>query len=212
MDRGPDTAAFVSTGSLPRAEHVQTLVAEAHERFRLNAEGARSQVYPALARVPAELFGVCVAATNGSVLAAGDADVQFTIMSVATPFVFALVCESEGPQRARERLGVNCTGLPFDSLAAIERSADGRTNPMVNAGAIATTSLVGGSTVEQRWQLLGDGLSRFAGHTLSLDDEVYESASATNHRNRASLGSSRASAGSTATPWRRSSSTPGRAA
>ena len=73
---------------------------------------------------------------------------------------------------------------PFNSLAAVERSADGRTNPMVNAGAIATTSLVPGATAEAKWQFIHDGLSRFAGRTLALNEEVYASASETNFRNR----------------------------
>jgi glutaminase len=116
--------------------------------------------------------------------AAGDADYGFTIMSVAKPFVFALVCQALGPEAARQQVGVNATGLPFNSLAAVERSQDGRTNPMVNAGAIATTSLAPGDTTEARWRFIHDGLSRFAGRPLPLDEEVYASASATNHRNR----------------------------
>ena len=59
------------------------------------------------------------------------------MMSVSKPFVFAAVCELFGPDQARRKLGANSTGLPFDSVAAVERSADGRTNPMVNAGASA---------------------------------------------------------------------------
>jgi glutaminase len=79
---------------------------------------------------------------------------------------------------------VNATGLQFDSLTAVERSADGRTNPMVNSGAIAATSLAPGATAAEKWQFLVSGLSRFAGRTLSLDHEVYGSASETNKRNR----------------------------
>jgi glutaminase len=79
---------------------------------------------------------------------------------------------------------VNSTGLPFNSLAAIEQSPDGRTNPMVNSGAIATTSLVPGATAEAKWQLIHEGLSRFAGRELSVDTKMYESASETNHRNQ----------------------------
>ena len=149
-----DGAPLVSTGSLPAPGLVRSLLAEAHARFRGNADGAVSEVYPALARVPADLFGICVAGTNGADHALGDADVEFTIMSVSKPFVFALVCESVGPEEARRRLGANATGLPFDSVVAVEQSADGRTNPMVNAGAIATTSLVPGSGAEERWRFV----------------------------------------------------------
>jgi glutaminase len=97
--------------------------------------------------------------------------------------VFALVCQEIGAKQAREKLGADATGLPFDSLSAVERSADGRTNPMVNAGAIATTSLVPGA-FEARWRFIHNGLTRFAGRDLGLNEEVYTSASKTNYRNQ----------------------------
>ncbi|MDC7784396.1 glutaminase A [Rhodoplanes sp. TEM] len=176
--------ANVSTGRLPGPDEVRSLVSEAHALFRDDRDGEVSQVYPALARVPPDLFGICVVGTNGNVHAVGDTEVPFSIMSVSKPFVFALVCEAIGPAQAREKLGANSTGLPFNSAAAVEWSPDGRTNPMVNAGAIATTSLVPGASAEEKWRFVHDGLSRFAGRTLAVDDEVYASASATNFRNR----------------------------
>jgi glutaminase len=182
--RGEPEQPFVSTGSLPSPEQVRELVDEAHERYRDEADGARSTVYPALAEVPAELFGLAVVGTSGAVHTAGDAAFEFTIMSVAKPFVFALVCDSLGADEVRDRVGVNGTGLPFDSLDAIELRGDGRTNPMVNAGAIATTSLVPGADAAARWRHLVVGLARFAGRALSVNEDVFRSASATNHRNR----------------------------
>ena len=162
--------AHVSTGRLPPPETVQAWVDEAHARYRTNAEGATSTVYPALAQAPPDLFGICVVGTSGRAFTAGHADRDFTIMSVSKPFVFALVCEQLGPDAVRDRIGVNGTGLPFNSLTAVERSDDGRTNPMVNSGAIATTSLA------PDWAFLHEGLSRFAGRELPFDDEVYASA------------------------------------
>jgi glutaminase len=103
---------------------------------------------------------------------------------VSKPFVFALVCQEIGPDQAREKLGANATGMPFNSLAAVEYSSDGRTNPMVNAGAIAATSLVPGADANAKWRFIYDGLSRFAGRKLALNDEVYASASETNYRNQ----------------------------
>ena len=176
---------FVSTGALPPAARVQALVTAAHTRYRANTQGTVSRVYPALARVEPTLFGICVVGTDATVACAGDTDCAFAIMSVAKPFVFALVCAAVGPARVRQRVGVNATGLPFNSLSAVERSPDGRTNPMVNSGALATTSLLPGASWEEKWALARAGLSRFAGRELSLDDAVFRSASATNHRNRA---------------------------
>jgi glutaminase len=114
----------------------------------------------------------------------GEAEYEFTIMSVSKPFVFALVCQELGVEEVRQKIGVNATGLAFNSLAGIERNPDGRTNPMVNSGAIATTSLVPGATSKAKWNFIHEGLSRFAGRTLSMNDEVYLSASETNYRNR----------------------------
>jgi glutaminase len=74
-------------------------------------------------------------------------------------------------------------GLPFNDPAAIDRG-EGATNPTVNPGAIATTALVPGTDPEDRWEAIRVGLGAFAGRDLDLDDEVYRSASATNHRNR----------------------------
>ena len=175
---------YVSTGHLPPAQHVIRLVDEAYERCRSNKDGKNAQVYPALAEVPSDLFGICVVGTNGEIYAVGDADYEFSIMSVSKPFVFASVCQVVGAEEARRKLGANATGLPFNSLAAVERSGDGRTNPMVNAGAIATTSLVPGETADAKWDFIHAALSQFAGRPLSLNEEVYASATRTNFRNQ----------------------------
>ncbi len=175
---------YVSTGALPATGQVESLVDEAYRRYRDVQTGSVSDVYPALGRVAPALYGVCVAAVDGRVHAAGDAEVGFTIMSVAKPFTFALVCDVLGPDEIQRRVGVNATGLPFNSLAAVEHGEDGRTNPMVNPGAIATASHAPGRSAAEKWAFVRDGLSRFAGRPLALDVETLASASATNHRNR----------------------------
>jgi glutaminase len=174
----------VSTGQLPKSEFVERLVLEAYEHVKEDAEGENSQVYPALARMPRDLFGLCVVSTSGRTYAAGQVDYEFSIMSVSKPFIFALICELIGPSEARARIGANATGRPFNSLAAIEEMPGGITNPMVNAGAIATTSLVPGIDRDEKWKFIQEGLSRFAGRELSLNREVYDSATDTNFRNR----------------------------
>jgi glutaminase len=176
---------YVSTGHLPAPGRLRAAVDEAYRMYRAEAGGENSRTYPALARVPGHLFGICVAGVSGVRYRAGDTGYEFTIMSVAKPFVFALVCELLGTEQVRRRLGVNATGLAFDSLAAVERSADGRSNPMVNAGAIAATSLAPGASPAAKWLFISEGLGRFAGRDLTVSDEVYASASRTNHRNRA---------------------------
>jgi len=143
--------AFVSTGSLPGPVEVARLVEEAHRRFGPLRTGEVSDVYPALRTADPDRFGIAVTGVTGATHTAGDSAVPFSIMSVAKPFVFALACAALGPDEVRDRIGVNATGLPFNALSAVERSSDGRTNPMVNPGAIATTALLtAGDPVAER--------------------------------------------------------------
>jgi glutaminase len=114
----------------------------------------------------------------------GDTTVEGSIQSVSKPFVFALVCQEIGHEAAREKLGVNSTGLPLNSVMAIELNEDRTMNPMVNTGAIATTSLVPGQTGDDTWQFILDGLSRSAGRRRSIDAEVYRSEADHNQRNQ----------------------------
>ena len=110
---------YVSTGHLPPAAEVVRLVTDAHREVRSVDDGEVSQVYPALARAPREQFGIALAGVNGNVITVGDADTEFTIMSVAKPFVYALVCDAVGPHEARRMVGANATGLPFNATEAV---------------------------------------------------------------------------------------------
>lgn len=178
-----DAPPFVSTGSLPSREAVKGLIETAYARFRGEGAGRVADYIPVLGEADPAAFGLCVANTAGDAFALGDAGVPFSIQSVSKPFVFALVCDTLGADGAALRLGVDATGLPFNSVMAVELRADRTTNPMVNSGAIATTSLVPGADAGQRWERVRSGLSRFAGRALSLDERVYLSESATNQRN-----------------------------
>jgi glutaminase len=189
MDEGnvPDeqpTVEWVSTGSLPSDREVEEVVSDGYERFRQLDEGRVADYIPALAQASPEAFGVCVAGVQGRVFAVGDAEQEFTIQSISKLFVFALVCNTIGPEEARHKLGVNSTGLPFDSVMGIELNEDRTMNPMVNAGALATTSLVPGASPEEKFERIVAALSVFAGRPLVMDDVVYRSEAATNDRNR----------------------------
>jgi glutaminase len=175
--------AFVSTGALPSRDAIRELIEAAYEQFREERGGQVADYIPALAEADPAAFGLCVANTHGDAFALGDAEQPFSIQSVSKPFVFALVCEALGPSEAAVRLGVDATGLPFNSIMAVELRADRTTNPLVNSGAIATTSLAPGANAEARWHAVREGLSRFAGHELAFDERVYRSEAATNQRN-----------------------------
>src|SRR6478752_9725586 len=174
----------ISTGELPDLAEIRDVVTEAYERYRTNTGGAVADYIPVLAGASPDWFGVSVVGPRGRSFEIGDVDTAFSIQSVSKPFVFALVCEAIGYGQARQHLGVNSTGFPFDSLMAVELNVDRTMNPLVNAGAMATTSLVPGTTADEKFESIVAAMSRFAGRRLVMDEEVYASESSTNLRNQ----------------------------
>lgn len=180
-----DVAQAAYTGRLPEWSEVESLVEAAHRRFRSDADGVVADYIPVLAQADPEWFAVCVAEVDGGVHTAGDTQVEFSIQSISKAFVYALVCQEYGHEVVRDRIGVNNTGLAFNSVIAIELNDGHPMNPMVNAGAIATTALMPGATPDEQWRNIVSGLSAFAGRPLHVDDTVYRSEADTNQRNRA---------------------------
>jgi glutaminase len=146
--------------------------------------GHNAEIYPSLAGADPEQFGLSVTLADGTRVEAGDATAEFALMSAAKPFTFALACAALGPERAATELGVNATGHAFNAVEPVRKRRDGRTNPMVNAGAIATCSRLPGASLEERWDGLRHALSAFAGRELTLDEELLADVAATNVRNR----------------------------
>ncbi len=177
------TSNAVSTGELPGVEVVRDLLTEVFELYRPLEEGAVADYIPVLANVDPSLFAVSIVGVGGGSFSVGDAAHLFSLQSISKAFVFALVCDAIGHEEAHRKLGVNATGLGFNSVMAIELNEERTMNPMVNAGAMATTSLVPGAAMDDRWEFIRRGLSAFAGRELELDAEVYASESATNLRN-----------------------------
>ncbi len=175
----------VSTGHLPGWGYVEELVAEAWSRNSRCERGELADYIPVLASADPSRFAVCLASVGGGLAQAGDSADVFSIQSISKAFVYALACEAIGHRGVLERVGANNTGLPFNSVVAIELNNGSPMNPMVNAGAIATCALVPAGDAEQRWRRVRAGLSAFAGRKLDLDEQVYESEARTNLRNRA---------------------------
>lgn len=180
-----DVPQRAATGDLPSEQLIGDLLERAYLRAKDHGEGAVADYIPALASADPDAFGLAIIDTRGRVWRQGDTLVEFSIQSISKAFVYALLCERVGHSQALDVVGVNNTGLPFNSVMAIELNGGHPRNPMVNAGAIATTALVPGETPEQQWQFIIEGLGAFAGRQLSLDEEVYRSEAATNQRNLA---------------------------
>jgi len=167
------------------ATNLQKLANSAHAKFKDVKDGKNADYIPILATVPSELFGVVIALPDGTMYAAGDVDYRFAIESTSKPFTAALVMQQhEGPKTIAEKIGVEPTGLPFNSKLAVEIYDARSVNPLVNAGAIASVSLVKAKNEEERWKMVLGNLSDFAGESLPLMQEVYDSEYSTSFSNR----------------------------
>jgi glutaminase len=159
---------------------------EAHALFADDTEGANADYIPELANVPSELFGLALVTVDGRVFVAGDADYVFSIQSVSKPFTAALVLqEHDAPEILVEKVGVEPTGLPFNSVLAVELHASRSVNPLVNAGAMAAVSLVPAEGDTERFLKIKQFHEALAGQELNVIEEVYRSEAATNQGNRA---------------------------
>jgi len=170
---------------MPSDETFQRVVDEAHARYKDLTEGANADYIPILDTVPSEFFGVAIATKDGKVFTAGDVDYRFSIQSVSKPFTAALIMAQQGPEAVKEKIGVEPTGLPFNSQVAMQLYPERSVNPMVNAGAIAAVSLVQAEDEEDRWAKVLDNMEGFAGEDLSVLEEVYQSEIDTAWSNRA---------------------------
>src|ERR1700733_12148109 len=179
-------AAEARTPPQPVDEHrLHQLVDEAHTRFASVTNGKNADYIPYLAGVPSSLFGIAMATRDGKVIEAGDTTYAFAIESIAKVFTLALVLNESGPDIVKQKLGTNATGMPFNSVMALELHKGNPLSPLVNAGAIATVSLVKADTADERWQRITDNMSNYANVKLPLNQDVYKSEAETNQHNRA---------------------------
>ncbi len=170
--------------SLTDAE-IQAALDEAYSRFKDVDEGANADYIPALAEVDPSIYGIALVTPDGRVFLAGDVSSEVSIQSISKVFTMALVVETRGVEAMPSSVGVDATGQVFNSIVAVEMYKGAEMNPMVNAGAIATTSMVAGDSREAIWNRILNYYSDFAGRQLSVNQEVYESEAATNQRNQA---------------------------
>ena len=170
-------------------DQIQSAVDAAYAKYKDLHEGANADYIPVLAAVDSNLFGIAVVTADGKVYTAGDVETQVSIQSISKVFTMALVMQQSGPDRIANTVGVDATGLRFNSIVGIELAnkafGDAEMNPLVNPGAIATTSMVEGSSRDAVWNRILSWYSEFAGRPLTVLYDVYDSESATNQRNQA---------------------------
>jgi glutaminase len=163
---------------------IDAYLARLHQDWLTDGSGAVADYIPPLALADQSSFGIAIATTEGHTYEVGDSRSRFTIQSISKPFTYGLALNDRGFDAVDEKVGVEPSGEAFNSISLAP--ASGRPlNPMINAGAITSTSLVAGASPTERERRVVDFYGRFAGRPLEVDTEVYESERDTGHRNRA---------------------------
>ena len=169
--------------------NIATVLNETYSKFKTLQEGKNADYIPALAKVDPKIFGIALVTTDGKVYTAGDVKSEVSIQSISKVFTLAKVIEEDGPEKIEKTIGVDATGMRFNSIVSVEFSQKAlggpEMNSLVNPGAIATTSMVKGGTRDEVWKSILDWHSAFAGRPLAVNEEVFKSEAATNQRNQA---------------------------
>jgi glutaminase len=166
--------------TLPLQQYLTTLYA----KYRDLRDGEVAAYIPDLARVDPDRFGICVISTDGYRYAVGDCDHEFTLQSISKPAVYAAALADQGREKVLRKVGVEPSGEAFNSIS-LDPETGAPFNPMINAGAIATTGMVAGDTPAQQWQRIAEVMSGLFGRAIEVDEAVYHSESQTGFRNRA---------------------------
>jgi glutaminase len=177
-------AASVSAVELTK-ENIEKALNDAYSEYRGLKEGKNADYIPALAKVDSKIFGIALVTLDGKIYTAGDIKSEVSIQSISKVLTMAMVMDESGPEALYNNTGVDATGQAFNSIVAIELSRGAEMNPLVNAGAITTTSLVKGENYQEIWDKIIAKYSEFAGSDLRVLDDIYKSEAATNQRNRA---------------------------
>ncbi|WP_392535967.1 glutaminase A [Nostoc sp. C117] len=161
-----------------------TVLNELYSQYKSLQEGTVANYIPELAKVNPELFSICIVTVDGQIYKVGDYEHFFTIQSISKVFAYGLALEDHGRDYILTRVGVEPTGDAFNAIILDEQSKRPY-NPMVNAGAIATTSLIKGSDPTERLNRMLEMFKRYIGRDMLVDISIFTSERSTGHRNRA---------------------------
>jgi glutaminase len=182
-------AAFVAPLAAQSPQQIQAAVDAAYGKYKGLQEGKNADYIPALAKVDSNIYGIALVTPDGKVYTAGDVKSQVSIQSISKVFTMAQVMEEQGTDAILKTIGVDATGMRFNSIVAVEWAQKGlggpEINPLVNPGAITATSMVKGANRDEIWNSILNFESAFAGRQLGVDKEVFDSEAATNQRNQA---------------------------
>ncbi|MBJ6363798.1 glutaminase A [Paenibacillus sp. GCM10012307] len=150
------------------------------------AHGQVAEYIPELAHAHAYGLGITIADLQGNVIHAGEHELPFTLQSISKVFTLLLALMDHGEETVFAKVGKEPTGDDFNSMLKLELVEPGIPfNPLINAGAIAISSLIKGRTPQEKSGRVLEFFHTIAGdNSLAVNENVYLSEKRTAHRNR----------------------------
>lgn len=186
---------FVVGSAVPGAAQtpaeIDAALKAAYAKYQNLKEGKNADYIPALAKVDPNVFGIALVTPDGKVYTVGDIKTEVSIQSISKVFTMAQVIQEQGLDAIANTIGVDATGMRFNSIIAIEgvKTVVGagapEMNALVNPGAISATGMVKGATADAVWAKIIGIHNDMAGRPLTVLQDVYKSESDSNQRNQA---------------------------
>ncbi|WP_297132193.1 glutaminase A [Terrisporobacter sp.] len=151
------------------------------------ANGQVATYIPELKKANGDDLGICIIDKYNNIYCAGDYDKKFTIQSISKTIVLAMALMDNEWDYVFSKVGMEPSGDPFNSIMKLETN-DTKIpcNPMINAGAIVTTSLIKGKNLKDKEERMLSFFRKLAKNdSLQINNSVYESEKLTGDRNRA---------------------------
>lgn len=136
--------------------------------------GKVADYIPALAKVPADKFGMALVAVDGTCYTVGEAEENFSIQSISKVLTLMLAVKYVGDALWR-RVGREPSGDPFNSLTQLEYEHGIPRNPMINAGALVSVDCVVSHCQDAKETILEFVRSFSANPDIDYDTEVARS-------------------------------------
>jgi len=163
------------------------------ENRRWTGQGRVAQYIPELGKADGNILGICIGLLKGrgkkkevKFYSSGDCAEKFTMQSISKPLALMLALKDRGFGIVFSRVGMEPTGDPFNSIIKLETLKPSKPlNPMINAGAIATTSFINGRDTDEKFKRLLRFVRKLAGNEeVYMNERMYLSEKLTGDRNR----------------------------
>lgn len=166
--------------------NIQSVLDHIYKKYKnKKVKGKNADYIPELKRVNPNAYAISIFTVDGKSFNVGDYNKEFAIESASKVFSLALALKSKGQATVQKMIGTEQTSTAFNSISAIENSANHTLNSFENGGAMATTSLSYDKNKAKFEKKIFDNMNLFAGRKLAYSPTIFRSEFTNSDHNRA---------------------------